>query len=94
MRAACDIIEVDGASHRAENWWPSQWGYKPRIVDWLSRTLAFTARRHAFHPRSADDSTVASGRGAAAAPNGSATAGHLAKRPASTRTSSFLRRTA
>ena len=43
VRAACDVIEVDGASHRAENWWPSQWAYKPRIVDWLSRTLSFTA---------------------------------------------------
>ena len=43
VRAACDVIEVDGASHRAENWWPSQWGYKPRVVDWLSRTLSFTA---------------------------------------------------
>ncbi len=43
MRAACEVVEVDGASHRAENWWPSQWGYKPRVVDWLSRTLSFTA---------------------------------------------------
>ena len=45
MRAACEVIEVDGAGHRAENWWPSQWGYKPRIVDWLSRTLSFTLRQ-------------------------------------------------
>jgi acetyl esterase len=42
VRAACDVIEVEGASHRAENWWPSQWGYKSHIVDWLSRTLSFT----------------------------------------------------
>lgn len=43
VRVACDLIEVEGASHRAENWWPSQWGYKPRVIDWLSRTLSFTA---------------------------------------------------
>jgi alpha-L-fucosidase 2 len=43
VRAACDIIEVDGASHRPENWWPSQWGYKARVIDWLSRTLSYTA---------------------------------------------------
>jgi acetyl esterase len=43
MRAACEVIEVEGASHRAENWWPSQWGYKPRVIEWLSRTLSFTA---------------------------------------------------
>lgn len=43
VRAACEVLEVDGASHRAENWWPSQWGYKPRVIDWLSRTLSFTA---------------------------------------------------
>jgi alpha-L-fucosidase 2 len=42
-RAACELIEVDGASHRAENWWPSHWTYKPRVVDWLSRTLSFNA---------------------------------------------------
>jgi alpha-L-fucosidase 2 len=41
--AACEILEVDGASHRAENWWPSQWSYKPRIIAWLSGTLSFTA---------------------------------------------------
>ena len=32
---ACELLPVEGASHRAENWWPSQWGYKRRIVDWL-----------------------------------------------------------
>lgn len=25
---ACEVIEVPGAGHRAENWWPSQWAYK------------------------------------------------------------------
>lgn len=42
-RVACDFIDVEGASHRAENWWPSQWGYKARVLEWLSRTLSFTA---------------------------------------------------
>lgn len=33
----CDYLPVEGASHRAENWWPSQWGYKERLVEWLDR---------------------------------------------------------
>ena len=33
----CELERVEGASHRAENWWPSQWGYKKRLVDWLRR---------------------------------------------------------
>jgi acetyl esterase len=32
----CRLLEVEGASHRSENWWPSQWGYKRDIVAWLS----------------------------------------------------------
>jgi acetyl esterase len=35
----CRLLAVDGASHRSENWWPTQWGYKREIVMWLS-TLA------------------------------------------------------
>ena len=31
----CRLLRVDGASHRAENWWPRQWGYKRRLVEWL-----------------------------------------------------------
>lgn len=34
----CRFVEVPGASHRSENWWPSQWGYKREVVAWL-RTL-------------------------------------------------------
>jgi acetyl esterase len=70
MRAACDIVEVDGASHRAENWWPSQWGYKPRIVDWLSRTLSFTTPASSRVPSAAPppEPTVASLPGPTAAP--------------------------
>lgn len=31
----CDRLMVNGASHRVENWWPRQWGYKRRLVEWL-----------------------------------------------------------
>ena len=37
--AACELLRVEGASHRPENWWPRQWGYKQRIVDWLTATI-------------------------------------------------------
>lgn len=30
--AACQIVEVPGASHRLENWWPSQWDYKNDLL--------------------------------------------------------------
>ncbi len=30
--APCEVAEVPGASHRAENWWPSQWGYKSALL--------------------------------------------------------------
>ena len=32
----CELVEVAGAGHRSENWWPSQWQYKPAIVAWLN----------------------------------------------------------
>ncbi|MGH9374510.1 MAG: alpha/beta hydrolase, partial [Vicinamibacterales bacterium] len=32
----CRLVEVAGASHRIENWWPSQWSYKREITGWLS----------------------------------------------------------
>ena len=31
----CDLDVIDDASHRSENWWPSQWGYKGRLTAWL-----------------------------------------------------------
>lgn len=37
--AACAVVEVPGASHRAENWWPSQWGYKAELVRALGAHL-------------------------------------------------------
>jgi alpha-L-fucosidase 2 len=33
--APCELVPVDGASHRPENWWPAHWGYKRRVVSWL-----------------------------------------------------------
>jgi acetyl esterase len=35
----CALDVVSGASHRVENWWPSQWGYKPRLIAWLRNAL-------------------------------------------------------
>jgi acetyl esterase len=35
-RSSCNVVDVAGASHRVENWWPSQWGYKRELVQWLS----------------------------------------------------------
>jgi alpha-L-fucosidase 2 len=32
----CDEQIVEGAIHRAENWLPSQWGYKDALVKWLA----------------------------------------------------------
>jgi alpha-L-fucosidase 2 len=32
----CRLLEIEGASHRSENWWPTQWSYKHEIVTWLS----------------------------------------------------------
>jgi acetyl esterase/lipase len=38
----CELIEVAGASHRSENWWPNQWHYKPAVVAWLGRLTSAT----------------------------------------------------
>jgi alpha-L-fucosidase 2 len=35
----CTFVEVPGAGHRSENWWPSQWTYKRDVERFLS-TLA------------------------------------------------------
>ena len=32
----CQFVEVAGASHRSENWFPSQWTYKRAIIEWLT----------------------------------------------------------
>ncbi|MEN3340272.1 MAG: acetyl esterase [Acidobacteriota bacterium] len=44
----CRFVEVAGASHRSENWYPSQWGYKQDIVRWLS---ALGSAQHAVYRR-------------------------------------------
>ena len=31
----CVRVEVPRGSHRAENWWPSQWAYKSDLVRWI-----------------------------------------------------------
>jgi acetyl esterase len=33
--APCELVAVEGAGHRPENWWPDQWGYKARVASWL-----------------------------------------------------------
>lgn len=35
-RVRCQFLEVQGASHRSENWWPNQWQYKTDMVRWLA----------------------------------------------------------
>jgi alpha-L-fucosidase 2 len=44
----CRFVEADGASHRVENWRPTQWGYKRELVEWLS---ALTGPTVAHRPR-------------------------------------------
>ncbi len=34
-----EIVEVPGATHGVEDWWPEHWGYKDRVVEWLSKSL-------------------------------------------------------
>jgi acetyl esterase/lipase len=45
----CDFVGIAGASHRSENWYPSQWTYKRQIVNWLraltrARDIPYRAR--------------------------------------------------
>ena len=35
--AACELMMVEGAIHRAENWRPDQWTYKAHLLAWLDR---------------------------------------------------------
>jgi len=39
LKGRCRLVEAAGASHRSENWWPNQWGYKQEIVGWLSELV-------------------------------------------------------
>jgi alpha-L-fucosidase 2 len=42
----CQVLPVEGAIHRAENWRPEQWGYKSELLAWLSERLALPAADH------------------------------------------------
>lgn len=56
IRAAggqCRYVEARGASHRSENWYPSQWRYKQEVTAWLGATTGGPgprARPHAGGP--------------------------------------------
>jgi alpha-L-fucosidase 2 len=39
----CRFVEVAGASHRSENWWPAQLHYKQSLVEWLEKLGARAA---------------------------------------------------
>ena len=45
----CQFVEVAGASHRSENWWPNQWDYKATMVRWLTNVAG---KPSAFQPLS------------------------------------------
>lgn len=49
-KGRCRLLEVAGASHRSENWWPSQWTHKRQMVAWLSALGPLPAPAH--RPRS------------------------------------------
>ena len=42
----CQLLEVADASHRSENWWPSQWHYKRSMVEWLAALAREPALPH------------------------------------------------
>lgn len=43
---SCRLIEVEKASHRPENWWPSQWGYKEQLIAWMKQRLDGEKLKH------------------------------------------------
>ena len=42
----CQLVTVDGASHRSENWWPNQWHYKGTMAQWLAKLGSRPALPH------------------------------------------------
>ena len=53
---SCEIDVIEGAIHRAENWRPSQWHYKPRLVAWLRRVIGDGSMRPlTFEPQPVRD---------------------------------------
>ena len=56
LAGGCEFDLVEGAIHRAENWRPSQWGYKARFVQWLRRVVGPGAARSVrFDPQPVRD---------------------------------------
>jgi acetyl esterase len=43
---SCELLAVEDAIHRPENWRPSQWRYKSRLTAWLAQTLGLSAPNH------------------------------------------------
>ena len=48
-KGRCRLIEEAGASHRSENWWPTQWSYKGAVTSWISALSGATAKTHEGH---------------------------------------------
>lgn len=46
----CRYLEVAGASHRSENWWPRQWGYKDEIVQFVAALSSRPGITHEARP--------------------------------------------
>ena len=46
----CELLAIEGASHRPENWWPVQWGYKSRIAEWLQRLAPVSSAKPTAAP--------------------------------------------
>ncbi len=42
----CQLVTVAGASHRSENWWPTQWHYKATMAEWLAKVGSAPASPH------------------------------------------------
>ncbi|MBL8189589.1 MAG: alpha/beta hydrolase fold domain-containing protein, partial [Acidobacteria bacterium] len=42
----CELVLVENAIHRAENWWPSQWSYKQKLIEWLAKQLNLRKADH------------------------------------------------
>jgi acetyl esterase len=53
----CELLRVEGASHRAENWWPVHWGYKRRVIRWLNEVVP-VQRHDTLQPGPFDRVTV------------------------------------
>jgi alpha-L-fucosidase 2 len=50
-RRQCQLVDVKGASHRSENWWPNQWTYKRELAAWLSKLVPVPRGAHQPYAR-------------------------------------------